>query len=126
MLYTHAHILPLNQPYSPYRFNMLVVTGTQILCSSSDPSPSPRTLEIDTETGRILAIHQHHVDASAYVKQDNITFMDIGDHLLMPGIVDAHVHINEPGRTDWEGFETATFAAAAGKQLDNPTIISLT
>ena len=32
----------------------------------------------------------------------------------MPGIVDAHVHINEPGRTDWEGYETATKAAAAG------------
>jgi len=34
--------------------------------------------------------------------------------VLMPGIVDTHVHINEPGRTEWEGFETATRAAAAG------------
>ena len=32
----------------------------------------------------------------------------------MPGIVDTHVHVNEPGRTDWEGFATATAAAAAG------------
>jgi allantoinase len=32
----------------------------------------------------------------------------------MPGLVDTHVHINEPGRTEWEGFETATRAAAAG------------
>ena len=39
---------------------------------------------------------------------------DIGSNILMPGIIDAHVHINEPGRTDWEGFETATQAAAAG------------
>lgn len=37
-----------------------------------------------------------------------------GDSVLMPGIIDSHVHINEPGRTDWEGFETATKAAAAG------------
>lgn len=36
------------------------------------------------------------------------------DSLVMPGLVDTHVHINEPGRTDWEGFETATRAAAAG------------
>src|SRR3982751_4146135 len=36
------------------------------------------------------------------------------DCLLMAGLVDTHVHINEPGRTDWEGFETATRAAAAG------------
>jgi len=39
---------------------------------------------------------------------------DVGGHILMPGIIDAHVHINEPGRTDWEGFDTATQAAAAG------------
>jgi len=36
------------------------------------------------------------------------------DSVVMPGLVDTHVHINEPGRTDWEGFETATRAAAAG------------
>jgi allantoinase len=36
------------------------------------------------------------------------------DVVLMPGLVDTHVHINEPGRTEWEGFETATRAAAAG------------
>lgn len=39
---------------------------------------------------------------------------DVGTLALMPGLVDAHVHINEPGRTEWEGFETATRAAAAG------------
>lgn len=39
---------------------------------------------------------------------------DFGNAIIMPGIIDAHVHINEPGRTEWEGFETATQAAAAG------------
>jgi allantoinase len=39
---------------------------------------------------------------------------DFGNLVLMPGLVDSHVHINEPGRTDWEGFSTATQAAAAG------------
>jgi len=42
------------------------------------------------------------------------TTEDLGDLILMPGIVDTHVHINEPGRTEWEGFNTATQAAAAG------------
>jgi allantoinase len=39
---------------------------------------------------------------------------DAGDSIVMPGLVDTHVHVNEPGRTEWEGFETATRAAAAG------------
>jgi dihydroorotase-like cyclic amidohydrolase len=39
---------------------------------------------------------------------------DFGDFVLLPGLVDTHVHINEPGRTEWEGFSTATRAAAAG------------
>ena len=40
--------------------------------------------------------------------------VDLGDKVLMPGIIDPHVHINEPGRRDWEGFNTATKAAVAG------------
>lgn len=39
---------------------------------------------------------------------------DFGDLVIMPGLVDTHVHVNEPGRTEWEGFATATRAAAAG------------
>ena len=39
---------------------------------------------------------------------------DAGESVVMPGLVDTHVHMNEPGRTDWEGFDTATRAAAAG------------
>ncbi|MGW3582010.1 allantoinase AllB [Streptomyces rubiginosohelvolus] len=39
---------------------------------------------------------------------------DFGDDVLLPGLVDTHVHVNDPGRTEWEGFWTATRAAAAG------------
>lgn len=39
---------------------------------------------------------------------------DVGQHVVLPGLVDTHVHINDPGRADWEGFEHATRAAAAG------------
>jgi len=42
------------------------------------------------------------------------TLRDFGDAVVLPGLVDSHVHINEPGRTEWEGFWTATRAAALG------------
>jgi len=45
---------------------------------------------------------------------DAVDAIDYGDLVLMPGVVDSHVHVNEPGRTEWEGFDTATRAAAAG------------
>ena len=45
---------------------------------------------------------------------DSVRRVDVGAAALLPGVVDTHVHVNEPGRTDWEGFETATRAAAAG------------
>jgi allantoinase len=54
--------------------------------------------------GRIAAIEPYSA-ASGH---------DLGDAVLLPGLVDTHVHINEPGRTEWEGFASATRAAAAG------------
>jgi allantoinase len=49
-------------------------------------------------------------DAAAGVED----VLDVGGACLLPGLVDTHVHVNEPGRTEWEGFATATRAAAAG------------
>src|SRR4029079_6815211 len=40
--------------------------------------------------------------------------VEADESIVMPGLVDSHVHVNEPGRSEWEGFETATRAAAAG------------
>jgi len=60
------------------------------------------------ENDRITALREW-ADPPAETK-----LIDFGDHLLLPGLVDTHVHINDPGRSDWEGFETATQAAAAG------------
>jgi allantoinase len=44
----------------------------------------------------------------------SVPVTDFGDLAILPGLVDSHIHINEPGRTEWEGFHTATRAAAAG------------
>lgn len=53
-------------------------------------------------------------DVFEYEKKTDWITEDFGELVLMPGLTDTHVHINEPGRTDWEGFETATKAAVAG------------
>jgi allantoinase len=59
--------------------------------------------------GRIAAV------ASFEDVPDGCAVVDAGeDSIVMPGLVDTHVHVNEPGRTQWEGFRTATRAAAAG------------
>ncbi|XP_066997557.1 allantoinase, mitochondrial isoform X2 [Anabrus simplex] len=44
----------------------------------------------------------------------NVEVIDGGENVIMPGLVDSHVHVNEPGRVSWEGYKTATKAAAAG------------
>jgi allantoinase len=64
---------------------------------------------IGVQDGRIVAIEP--LDAPLTAAREIVLGTDV---VLMPGLVDTHVHINEPGRTEWEGFETATRAAAAG------------
>lgn len=54
------------------------------------------------------------IDIVTDLDGDNYHVIDVGKLVLMPGVVDPHVHINEPGRTEWEGFDTATRAAIAG------------
>ena len=67
-----------------------------------------RPATIQVQNGSIIGVSSH-ADRSAGVPQ-----IDVGSLVVLPGLVDTHVHINEPGRSDWEGFETATRAAAAG------------
>lgn len=67
-----------------------------------------RDASIHVENGVITAIHNY-----ACACESDETH-DFGDLAILPGLVDTHVHVNEPGRTEWEGFETATRAAAAG------------
>ena len=85
---------------SPRRFALVssrVVTPDEV-----------RAAAIVVNEGRIEAIVRRE-DVPA-----GVPVQDLGDLVISPGLVDSHVHINEPGRTEWEGFETATRAAAAG------------
>lgn len=71
-----------------------------------DETLRPATIVIDGET---IAEVRDGRDT-----RGDAPVVDLGDLVLAPGLVDTHVHINEPGRTEWEGFTTATRAAAAG------------
>ena len=76
-----------------------------------------RSRNVVTPQGiRPAAIHINDGVIARLGDFDDVTspFVDYGELTLLPGIVDSHVHVNEPGRTEWEGFETATHAAAAG------------
>ncbi|GAA2998487.1 allantoinase AllB [Kitasatospora albolonga] len=68
-----------------------------------------RPADVLVRDGRIEQIAEH---GSLLVGDAHLT--DLGDTALLPGLVDTHVHVNEPGRTEWEGFATATKAAATG------------
>src|SRR5713226_5084663 len=73
---------------------------------------------VTPEAAAPASIHIRNGLIVAIAKRDEVPegcpVYDAGRSVVMPGLVDTHVHINEPGRTDWEGFETATRAAAAG------------
>ncbi|XP_065077359.1 allantoinase [Ochlerotatus camptorhynchus] len=64
--------------------------------------------------GKVTQIFDTPSDVTFYLQYNDAEVYDFGDLVVMPGLIDSHVHINEPGRTEWEGFHTATKAAAAG------------
>jgi allantoinase len=66
----------------------------------------PACVVADTATGTIVEIRS--------AAPQGVAIVECGDDALLPGLVDTHVHLNEPGRTEWEGFETGTKAGAAG------------
>ncbi|KIY03042.1 uncharacterized protein Z520_01508 [Fonsecaea multimorphosa CBS 102226] len=73
---------------------------------------SPATIVISNATGKITATFDSIVPASDF--PPDTPYTDYSPYILLPGLVDAHVHLNEPGRTEWEGFYTGTQAAAFG------------
>ena len=88
----------------------------------ADPTPDEWVLR-----GQRVVVGERVIPAAVHIQRGVITQVagydevppgvpieDVGSLTIMPGLCDSHVHINEPGRTEWEGFQTATRAAAAG------------
>jgi allantoinase len=73
-----------------------------------------RPAAVAVRDGRIAAVTEPGASAATFGENAGEVVELAADEVLLPGLVDTHVHVNEPGRTEWEGFATATRAAAAG------------
>src|SRR5262249_30591540 len=108
-----------HRPERPYRWRPEVRPPPRIpLCrrpTMTDPDLIISASQVVTPAGTVAADVSVRdgviVSVSETLGSADITLRD--DEVLLPGLVDTHVHVNEPGRTDWEGFATATAAAAA-------------
>ncbi|KAJ3762396.1 allantoinase [Lentinula raphanica] len=89
----------------------IICRGSQVLLPSSS-SLQPATIIIEADSGKIVEVHPRILSEDSL--PPHVHLIDGGPNVILPGLVDAHVHLNEPGRTDWEGFCTGTKAAASG------------
>lgn len=94
---------PLLPQSDSHRPPDLIVRGRRVVTPSGE-----RPAAVHIASGTIQAITSFEDVPSG------VPLHEAGDSVVMPGLVDTHVHINEPGRTEWEGFSSATRAAAAG------------
>jgi len=82
---------------------MLIIQGHRVVLPAGE---RPASIHIDN--GIVVEVRAHGDVGSAS------EIVNADPFVILPGLVDSHVHVNEPGRTEWEGFDTATRAAAAG------------
>ncbi|MBB4926657.1 allantoinase [Kitasatospora kifunensis] len=94
----------LMQQFGPQHTSTAVIRSRRVVLPDGE-----RPADVLVRAGRIERIAAH-----GSLAIDGAELTDLGEHALLPGLVDTHVHVNEPGRTEWEGFATATRAAAAG------------
>ncbi|KAI5448068.1 hypothetical protein KIW84_015483 [Lathyrus oleraceus] len=87
-------------PYDHYWISSKRILTSQGIISGS----------VEINEGKIASIVEGYGKQGSSVQQ----VIDYGDAFIMPGLIDVHVHLDEPGRTEWEGFVTGTRAAAAG------------
>ncbi|KZT37529.1 allantoinase [Sistotremastrum suecicum HHB10207 ss-3] len=92
---------------------LIVFTSENVVLPDHE-GPVAATIEVNRETGKIVRILLGRSTRYDYRSLSDDQWVDAGSLYLLPGLVDAHVHLNEPGRTEWEGFWTGTRAAASG------------
>ncbi|KAI7326627.1 hypothetical protein KC315_g7469, partial [Hortaea werneckii] len=96
-------------PSNPSGADITVLASSRAVI---DQQITPATILISTVTGKITQVHRSVLPPTSF--PPGTPYKDHTPHVLLPGLVDAHVHLNEPGRTEWEGFWHGTRAAAFG------------
>ncbi|SCV01947.1 LAME_0G19570g1_1 [Lachancea meyersii CBS 8951] len=95
-------------PVNAIASNRVVIDG-QIMAA---------TIVFSSESGKIITVYENEVISNVEDSRLQLLLVQnyeiVSPHVIMAGIVDSHVHLNEPGRTEWEGFATGTRAAVGG------------
>lgn len=105
-----------------HQLDLLVLARRAVVDTADGPVERPAVVGV--RDGRVVLVHDGHGGSAGGDLTHLPALADLPtaervvelaeDEVLLPGLVDSHVHVNEPGRTRWEGFATATRAAAAG------------
>ena len=93
----------------PHNHAITVLASSRVVLEGS---LTAATIVISLHTGKVTSIFHSVLPESDF--PPGTPYVDHSPHIILPGLVDAHVHLNEPGRTEWEGFWTGTQAAAFG------------
>jgi allantoinase len=105
--FENAHVLQRNEGCSLLSETHFVLYSKRVVTPAGI---GPYAVEVEGE--RIVSMMKRSEAPKSAGGKPRV--LDYGNAVIMPGLIDAHVHINEPGRTEWEGFLTGTMAAAAG------------
>jgi allantoinase len=105
----HATTPPPPMPHSNSHQPITVLASSRAVVAGR---LSEATIVISKTTGKITSVFHSVLPRKDFPEGTDYT--DYSPLILLPGLVDAHVHLNEPGRTEWEGFWTGTRAAAFG------------
>lgn len=78
----------------------------------------PATIIYSSESGKIIEIYENQIltdlENIVLLQYDILECLNVSPNVILPGLVDSHVHLNDPGRSEWEGFETGTKSALSG------------